>query len=915
MRRLPLYSEVDKCTLVDTVEPLPTDKMCDRCPGHKGAASGKRCLPPLYTGEGDLDVLVVADSPTKEESSDVMPFGSVGSAFAFDVIQKARGDLKIGYTYAFRCPLPTTLRKDGLTKMTKAYVAAEENCAQYLAQVILDRRPKRIITLGSNASNMVAGFKTNLDIRRGYGFLVDKTPVFVMPPLWAIVKKNRAREEWLRRDLQWALRAPIPEPELWDSSALLVQTPEDAEQAVAWIKELLGQSTGKPWFAYDCETGGRLYTDAFRITSLAIGVGADLSNVFVWTFRALRDSICLKFLRELMESPAFWKVGHNIKYDINSVRSAYDWRVSSVYLDTNNSRRLMKAGASAALEHCAQLVGCGGHKKEAKAAVARAVKMLTQYKTRYRKFEADPEKHDIPTIPPTPDLDDLPVVWEVFEDARLLDEKPRTHAYAIACYYEPDVMDRYCALDTATTALLGRINPEQMRRRGVRRIDKAIVIPAIDSFSAIEARGLGADRQKMRHLATILKRGIEETTDSIQTLLNERLEKDPKLQDLVKDRAFNFKSKDDVRWILFTAFGLKPPPGTTTAKTGVQSVAGGVLEKIRHPICGHVREYNRLEKLLGGYAIGMEKFIFEDGRIHPEYNITGTSTGRISLKNPNLMTIPAAETEEGTALRRSFVAEPGKVLLVADYSQMELRVAAMLSGDPILIAAYKEGLDLHMKTAEITCKARWGLSVAEFHALDPAEKAQKRQDSKPLIFGPLYGKTAWGLSKDMGWSVEKAQAVLDAVLGGYKVLNQWILAQRKLVKVKGEVWTWWDGHPGRVRPLPGVMDYDISTMGKRRFKPTPMAITHSNSAVNMPVQGTGSEYCIASINEMHKRGAPMVLTVHDSIAIEIPDNPTSIATNRDMMSEVMLGWPTLHGVPLEIEFKIGPSWGDLEKMK
>jgi DNA polymerase-1 len=251
-------------------------------------------------------------------------------------------------------------------------------------------------------------------------------------------------------------------------------------------------------------------------------------------------------------------------------------------------------------------------------------------------------------------------------------------------------------------------------------------------------------------------------------------------------------------------------------------------------------------------------------------------------------------------VRDLFVAERGKVLVSLDYSQLELRVAAMLSQDPVMLAIYESGVDFHQKTAEMISMVAWGI---------PPEQVEKKHRSlaKTVNFGILYGKTAVTFAKEFGISHKAAQAIIDAIMGRFSKLAAWKENSLREARFSGEVWTHWDGRPARRRPLWGI---GSALDGER--------ITAENGSGNTPIQGTASDYCVASlcgiVDWVLDSGVPakVILPVHDSIMLEVAEPAVSEVV--DYCRTVMEGWPS-QGVKLVADVEIGPSWGSLEKVK
>jgi DNA polymerase-1 len=235
-----------------------------------------------------------------------------------------------------------------------------------------------------------------------------------------------------------------------------------------------------------------------------------------------------------------------------------------------------------------------------------------------------------------------------------------------------------------------------------------------------------------------------------------------------------------------------------------------------------------------------------------------------------------------------------------DYSQLELRVASMLCQDPKMLAIWQSGVDYHQRTAELISKVAWGI--------DPSQVTKEhRSKAKVPNFGVIYGMTSRGLAAKLGCSVREAEKIINAIKGEFVVFDRWCKDQVAQARKTGFVWTWWAGLPARRRPLFNV---DSRAPGKRS--------NAENGAVNTPVQGTASDFCLASITELvpwiikSKLPVELVLTVHDSIMFHArSDVLEEVAVNAQ---RIMTQWESA-GVPLVADMKRGISWGSLVDYK
>lgn len=347
-------------------------------------------------------------------------------------------------------------------------------------------------------------------------------------------------------------------------------------------------------------------------------------------------------------------------------------------------------------------------------------------------------------------------------------------------------------------------------------------------------------------------------------------------------QVFNINSPKQLGEILFEKLKL---PGGKKTKTGY-STAADVLEKMgaEYPIVADILEYRGLTKLKSTYAEGLASCIAEDGRIHSSFNQTITATGRISSTEPNLQNIPM-RTELGRQLRKVFVPMEGYVLTDADYSQIELRVLAHMSGDEQLIAAYKEAQDIHRITA-----------AKVFHTpLNEVTELQRR-NAKAVNFGIVYGISSFGLSQDLSISRKEAAAYIEQYFATYPKVKIFLDELVQEAKEKGYVATMY----GRIRPVPELASNNFM---QRSFG--------ERIAMNSPIQGTAADIMkIAMIRvwqmlkERHLKSR-LILQVHDELLIETAVGEEQIV--QQILHEGMSHAATL-AVELEVDMHSGANW-------
>ena len=352
---------------------------------------------------------------------------------------------------------------------------------------------------------------------------------------------------------------------------------------------------------------------------------------------------------------------------------------------------------------------------------------------------------------------------------------------------------------------------------------------------------------------------------------------------------FNVNSPAQLGEILFDKLNLEPAAKRGRPKS--RSTAVEVLEDLgaRHPLPKKVIEYREFAKLKSTYVDALPKLIHpESKRLHTSFNQTGTATGRLSSSDPNLQNIPI-RTEMGREIRAAFVAEPGKIMLAADYSQVELRIMAHFSKDPVLVEAFRNGEDIHARTAQ------------EVFGVGPmAQTGEHRRAAKAINFGIIYGLSAFGLAQQLGIEQKEAAKFIAAYFERYRGVKEYL--DRVLVETRksGETRTLF----GRVRPIPEITSPQAQL---RNFA--------ERTALNSPLQGTAADLIklamisIAQRLKKEKLQAQMILQVHDELLFEAPPKEEKALTK--LVKEEMENVYQLE-VPLVVEIGVGPNWRDLE---
>ena len=421
-------------------------------------------------------------------------------------------------------------------------------------------------------------------------------------------------------------------------------------------------------------------------------------------------------------------------------------------------------------------------------------------------------------------------------------------------------------------ALIGALKEAMAPRLaelGLDRVFDEVELPLCPVLAEMERAGMLVDRQALTAFGEMLEGRIRADEEAIYELAGEK---------------FNINSTQQLGRILFEQLGLPPVKKT---KTG-WSTSAEVLEKLRgrHPIVEAVLDYRQLAKLKSTYVDGLAPLIAPDGRIHTTFQNTVTATGRLSSAEPNLQNIPV-RTELGAELRRMFVAPAGRVLVDADYSQIELRLLAHMAGDQAMIEGFRSGADIHTATA------------AQVFGVPPEQVTPlMRRSAKAVNFGIVYGISPFSLAQDIGVTVAEAREYMDKYFQHYAGVRAYMDAVVERARQDGYVSTLL----GRRRWLPELKSSNFNT---RSFG--------ERVALNMPIQGTAADIIKLAMIRVDRRlreeglEARLVLQVHDELIVECPEGEAETAAR--LLREEMEGVMDL-SVPLMADAKWGKSWAE-----
>ena len=410
--------------------------------------------------------------------------------------------------------------------------------------------------------------------------------------------------------------------------------------------------------------------------------------------------------------------------------------------------------------------------------------------------------------------------------------------------------------------LLNKLDEMEMRS-----LFDEVEMPLVFTLFDMEQEGMRVNAEELKAYGEALVDKISALEKSIHEAAGEE---------------FNINSPKQLGVILFEKLGMK---GGKKTKTGY-STSAEVLDKLapEHPIVRDILEYRQLTKLKSTYADGLAGCIAEDGRIHSSFNQTITATGRISSTEPNLQNIPV-RMELGRLIRKVFIPSDGYVFVDADYSQIELRVLAHMSGDEKLIEAYRQAEDIHRITASQV-----------FHVPFDEVTPLQRRNAKAVNFGIVYGISSFGLSQDLSISTKEAKEYIDRYFETYPGIKVFLDKLVQDAKEQGYVTTMF----GRRRPVPELKS---SNFMQRSFG--------ERVAMNSPIQGTAADIIKIAMNRVHDRllreglESRLILQVHDELLIEAKLSEADQV--EQILREEMQQAADLQ-VPLEIDLHRGNNW-------
>lgn len=644
-----------------------------------------------------------------------------------------------------------------------------EQTREQIVQVLRGRTPRRILCFGGHASIAVCGHSFNaLRCRNAWELDARGTPIFHFPYVFNI-RENRIIRGWATDDVRWAM-SEVPQYTLPEYTYHVVSSVTEAEQALSLLD-------GHP-YEIDTETFGPQHHPGHTIFLAALCKVGDRQ---VWVFDLDQHPETLAPLQAFLQRNPELFCAHNGKHDVSAIEEDWGVRLGPVcHADTYIGARLRQGDGDAGLDIVGGLVGLCGHKNEFEeqlSAVCKVVGILrrdrdkeiilaTEKVTKLNKNGKNYSRNVVTqSRPPTVDeqRQQIQEAWTkertfnkesvTFEQlygelterwmiAALSDYEPEAYAYALV---NRPLTQRYCAMDVAVGAtLVPVLQPAVEQSEGVWR-DSLRYAPC--AVARMEQTGLLMDLQRRQELEDYLDQEIQQKASEIASYLP----------------GVNLNSDDELAHGLYDTLKLKCHKMTSGGKSGVKkrSVDKYCMLKLKdaHPVIPLIAEYSSLNTYQSNYARGLIPHITPYSRVHTTFKIMGTDSGRMSSNKPNLQVLPSRD-KKSKLIKRMFIAPENYVVVEIDYGQLELRMMAMLSQDPVLLDFIKRGVDLHREGAAANAKEIWGV---DWESLKPEEQKPLRDKFKEILFGCVSMDTR--ILTRTGWKSYDEVQVGDYTLG------------------------------------------------------------------------------------------------------------------------------------------------------
>jgi uracil-DNA glycosylase family 4 len=904
MKRLPLYENVNQP--IQEIDGLDQDQSCSRCALHQYTPSGQRCL----SAEGEPGgILVISDYPGEYERKLGRPMAGPAGRWLRELLERVAPGEKVAYTNALGCKPP------------EGWEAFEESvgaCRPYVRKIIDEAQPRLILLMGPYAGLSVLGHTYQpLSVRKGYAWL-GNIPVFLMPNPAAAVR-NRLIARAFEEDLRWALTEAQPNghSELQRHFEFHYHEIETVEDAEAAFTDLIASTSEQNPTSMDCETSGMQFEPDFRIECMAFSNG---SSSYVFPRSAIENPEIAPILIALLEAGYF--TSWNGLYDFCAIYNESFLRKYNhgkpvrmrLWSDARLKRKLYEADASGKLAIAADLVGMGGHKLEAHT-------LLKEICNELNKLALSRELTPKGKVRKRPELKyvqeaQVPEVW--FEYLKSFD----TEKFAYR-FMDKKIMHRYCARDAHSTWHLEQWCERRMAE--LKDVDlgmvwREITQPAMWAYCEMTLNGIPLNKAKLTMFSQWLDVEMGKLKRELQVEVGDddwNPKSDPQLRAEMEKRNLKTKRKTD---------GGKS--GERKMKVDKES-----LEDFEdNPFIQKVARYRLLHHTQSNFAAGLIPYIRSDGRVHPTFLLDGTGTGRASSSEPNMFNQLKGRDEQsaelGKKLRACYEAPPGWVILEHDQGQIEVRMAAFLSGDKNLSDPLKDpNADFHMVNAKAFAKAQ-GKDPNTVTKMD-------RDDAKASVFASFYEipcELPFLLSVRLDVDKSVGQSLADAMQKSFPDMMKWMYRCYEESWQRGYSITHWKGKPARRRPLwelaknpPTLHELEEGLQNEKRNRrgaESPKSkydTTSARATYNGDNQGSAVDVITSALWPVHcwlqsnTNGGQLFLTIYDSIMTMVRQEDAQ--KTHEAVVRIMTDPSRLPGIPMVVDGKWGPTWATLEKIK
>lgn len=900
MKQLPLFPTLPYPD-VQTVTPLDRDSNCARCDLHKGTPAGKRCL----AAEGEPgDILVVLDRPTEYELHVGRPAASPAGRWVRDAIARIAPGRKVVFAAGLGCKVPAGSEPKDL-------IAPIEACRPYLSAILRDADPVLVLIFGGPSGQSFLGRSFQpLSVRKGYGVYFreqddfcggtyqEALPAYLLgDPGYAL--RNRLIAKALEEDLRYALSAPRPDFLGLAATYEVVRTMEDAVEALECLQHAA-------FVATDCETSGMLHEPDFRVDCVAISDG---DRTFVWDRDAIEDPDTASALGAVLEDldHCTW----NGQYDLvamecdpaikglQTVPTRRRRWILNLQSDSRIKRKLFEADAHADLGTAAELIGLGGHKKEAHDLIEAISSELRKW-SKSGLLTPTGRKRPAPVMTIV-DPAEIPPVWADYLNQGFDAEK---FAYR---FLDRDVLLRYCARDAYTSHLLEQwCNDKLVENENLALVWDEVAQPAMWAWCRARLAGFPTDKRRVELLRDYLNVEIDKLGKKIEAI----------------EPGLNPNAPQQV----VAAFAKRGMTSKRTTTTGLAKMDKAIMEEFRgqHPLVDLVLDWKMFRHTQDNFAEGLLPYIRSDEKCHPSFLQDGSETGRPSSQDPNFFNRLKGRDEKsrvlGTMLRECHAAPDGWSIIEADQGQIEIRQVMDLCDDPTGIGVITSGTDFHMASAR---------KFAEVLGKNPDLVSDiDREQAKTSNFAAIYelpDQLGFMLSKRIGISKSEGDKLATALFGSYKNLLPWMMQCLRDSTASGYSITDWKGREARHRPLwhLGLPEPSKSDRGKDVDKTRWQ--NHARSSWNGRVQGgavdiiTSQLWPVIQWLDANTNGGEFLLQIYDSIMLLVRDEEVdkTVTFLRQLMTDTIPGQPRvgyMKKVPLSVDVKVGKNWGALSKV-